>query len=359
MSNEIATVDSSPREKNMVDVEVARAVAQIQGSMAIAKKFPRDENMALEKIRSAAARKILAEQAEYEYTRGGSKVSGPSIRAAEAVAQAWGNMDTGVVEIRRDSEAGESLAMAYAVDLESNYWKHVTFSIPHTRDKTGGSVALTSSRDIYERVMNDGSRRLRNCILAVIPGDVMDLFMDECNKTLSKNMAPLHDRIPLMLSALEEFEVTRAVVELKFGCKAEALSDRQISQLRRIYQSLKDGFGTVSDHFGTAGQPEGPARVKATVPKPKSAKSSDDVQKTKQEQPKGAFDSAPGGHIKAPLTRDQLTEAILIAGEAMEEDFDQVTARITKRFGKPPMEITNAELEIMLKEMNAMNGVTQ
>lgn len=238
---------------SMVDVEAARAVAQIQGAMTIAKKFPRDESVAIARIKQAAGRRRLAEQAEYEYTRGGSKVSGPSIRAAEAVAQAWGNLDMAVVELNRDSVKGESLAMAYAVDLETNTWKHVTFTVPHSRDTKAGSKRLTESRDVYETVMNAGSRRLRNCILAVIPGDVMEEFVEECNRTLSKDAVPLAQRIPAMLKSMEEVGVTRAMIEHQYGCKAEALSERQLGQLRRIFQSIKDGFGKVEDYFKMPG----------------------------------------------------------------------------------------------------------
>lgn len=254
MENEM--VESKPltaqlpaAERSMVEVEVARAVAQIQGSMTIAKKFPRDENLALNRIKQASARRRLAEQAEYEYSRGGSKIVGPSIRAAETVAQAWGNIDMGVIELNRDSSKGESLAMAYAVDLETNTWKHVTFSVPHVRDTKQGSKRLTESRDVYETVMNSGSRRLRNCILAVIPGDVMDEFIEGCNKTLSQDSIPLTKRIDDMFKAMKELEVTQAMIEQKMQCKLAAITERQLAQLRRIYQSIKDGFGGVSDYF--------------------------------------------------------------------------------------------------------------
>lgn len=249
MENEMIESKPIAIEKSMMDVEVARAIAQIQGSMTVAKKFPRDEDMAIARIKQAAGRRRLAEQAEYEYSRGGNKIVGPSIRAAEAVAQAWGNMNMGVVELSRDPIKGESSAMAYAVDLETNTWKHVTFSVPHTRDTKQGSKRLSESRDVYETVMNNGSRRLRNCILAVIPGDVMEEFIDECNKTLSKQDTPLATRIAMMLKAMEEEGVTRAMIENQYQCKAEAITERQVAQLRRIYQSIKDGFGTVTDYF--------------------------------------------------------------------------------------------------------------
>lgn len=283
------------QEKSLMDVETAKAVAQIQGAMAVAKRFPRDEVQAINRIKQAAQRRKLAEAAEYEYKRGGSLVSGPSIRAAETLQQCWGNIMSGITEVKRDPIKRESIMMAYAGDLETNTWKFLEFTVPHVRDKSDGAVALNSSRDVYERTMNDGSRRLRNCILAVIPGDVTDSFLEECDKTLSKSDTPLKDRIASMLKAMEEVAVTRAMIENTFGCKADAITERQLSQLRRIYQSLKDGFGTVGDYFKLPQDHGGKAsdlnsRVKAAVP---AKKSEPEPETTKQ----GDFENFQGGPV--------------------------------------------------------------
>lgn len=67
----------------------------------------------------------------YEYPRGGTKVTGPSIRLAEAMAQNWGNLDYGLIEL--EQKAGESQVMAYAWDLETNTRQTIVFSVPHIR----------------------------------------------------------------------------------------------------------------------------------------------------------------------------------------------------------------------------------
>ncbi len=233
--------------KSMIDVQATRAIAQVQGSMTIAKKFPRDENRAIARIKQACGRRGLAEVAEYEYARGGTQITGPSIRLAEALAQNWGNIDSGIVELSRDH--GESQMMAYCVDLETNYWKNVTFAVPHIRDKKGGGTKLTESRDIYEAIMNQGSRRLRNCILAIIPGDIIEMATTECENTLRKNTEPLDKRIPKMMAAMKELGVTQKMIELKFQCNQNALTERQLSQLGRIWLSIRDGIGSPGDFF--------------------------------------------------------------------------------------------------------------
>lgn len=234
--------------KSGMDVQSARAVAEVQGAMTIAKKFPRDEDEAFKRIMKSCSRIALAEVALYEYPRGGQKVTGPSIRLAEALAQGWGNLDTGVVELER--RHGESTAMAYCVDLETNYRKTVVFTVPHVRDTKNGSKDLTDTRDIYETVMNNGARRLRNAILAVIPGDIVDAALEKSAETVRKGSAkPLQDRIREMLSVMSDFGVSSEMIEKLFQCKTSALSETNMVRLRGIYQSLRDGIASAGQFF--------------------------------------------------------------------------------------------------------------
>ena len=64
-----------------------RQAQEVQAAMVVAKHFPRDQRAAYARITDACARPTLAEEATYEFSRGGSKISGPSIRLAECIAQ--------------------------------------------------------------------------------------------------------------------------------------------------------------------------------------------------------------------------------------------------------------------------------
>ena len=144
--------NSMPAAQNHATTEmvISRQAQEVQAAMVIAKKFPRDEVQSFNRIMKACQRKTLAEQAMYEYPRGGTKVTGPSIRLAEAMAQNWGNLDYGIVELEQKN--GESQVMAYAWDLETNTRQTKIFSVPHIRSTKKGNIALTDPRDIYELV---------------------------------------------------------------------------------------------------------------------------------------------------------------------------------------------------------------
>ena len=227
---------------------VSRQAQEVQAAMVVAKRFPRDEVLAMDRILKACQRTSLAAAAVYEYPRGGETVTGPSIRLAEALAQNWGNVDFGVIEL--EQRPGESQVMAYAWDLETNTRQSKVFTVPHIRQTKSGSYPLKDPRDIYEMVANQGARRMRSCILGVIPGDVVDAAIAQCDKTLKEsNKKPLEKRITNMCEKFQnDFQITVDALEKYIGRKAQAFSETDVIRLGKVYRSLKDGV-IGSDYF--------------------------------------------------------------------------------------------------------------
>lgn len=228
---------------------VTRQAQEVQAAVIMAKRFPRDEYAAYDRIIKSCERVSLAESALYEYPKGGQKVSGPSIRLAEAIAQAWGNLDFGVVELEQRN--GSSSMMAYAWDLENNTRQTKIFTVKHERKARGQVNALDDPRDIYEMTANQGARRVRSCILAVIPGDVVDAAVEKCKQTLKSGYKePLEDRIRKMIGAFrEEFQVSKEMIEKFIGCAVEAFTDNDFVRLRSVYKSLRDNMAKREDYF--------------------------------------------------------------------------------------------------------------
>jgi hypothetical protein len=251
MDNEIATKEFDVKAQNtdMKDALVNRQMAEVQAQMVLAKRFPRDEYEAFNKIRKACKRKGLAEQAEYSYPKGGTKVTGPGIRLMEAIAHNWGNISYGTIELSRSS--GKSEMMAYCWDLENNVRRTQTFTVEHVRDTRAGLVKLNNTRDIYEMTANMGARRVRACIMAVIPGDIVDDAVKECKKTLSDSYEePLKERLKTMIATFDDKHgVNKQMIEEFFGYNLESLSENDFIKLRSIYNSLKDGLAKRGDFF--------------------------------------------------------------------------------------------------------------
>ena len=232
-----------------------RQAQEVQVAMLVARNFPREMTRVTNAIKTACQRRTLAEVSMYTYPRGGTRIEGPSIRLAEALAQNYSNLDFGIIEL--EQRDGESSVMAYCWDLETNVRQTKIFSVPHVRDKKGGAEPLTSSRDIYEAVANNGARRLRACILGVIPGDVVDMAVAECNKTLTgQNAEPIEDSIRKMAERFKaDFDVTIPMIEKRLGHKIDSTSRIELAALRKVYTSLKDGYGKREDYFEVGDKP--------------------------------------------------------------------------------------------------------
>ncbi len=257
------------------EMVTSRQTQEVQGQIIMAKKFPRDYVASCNRIMQACQRKGLAEKAMYEYPRGSTKVVGPSIRLAEALAQNWGNMSFGIVEL--EQKAGESQVMAYAWDLETNTRQEKIFSVPHIRSTKKGNVPLADPRDIYEMVANQGARRLRACILGIIPGDVVEDAMDQCNQTLIESMQEYSEKknnksaqnskggsdesknsIEYLVNDMaalfqKEFSVPLEAIEKYIGCKSTAFSMNDLVRLKRVATSLRDGMAKREEIFELSG----------------------------------------------------------------------------------------------------------
>jgi hypothetical protein len=231
----------------VVATEQQRAIAEVQAAMMLARANPRDERKAMDRILMSCARPSLAEQAVYQYARGGTDISGPSIRLAEAIAQAWGNLQYGVRELSRDHE--NATVQAYAWDLETGTRREVTFQVPLVRSTKKGSYRLEDPRDIYETVANQGARRVRACILALIPGDVVDAAVEQCEATMKAKADVSPESIRKMVEAFAAVGVTREQIELRIQRRLDSITPAQVVQLKKIYASLRDGMSNVSDWF--------------------------------------------------------------------------------------------------------------
>ena len=230
----------------------AREVAEIQAAMVIAKRFPRDEMGATDRILRSCTRPTLAESALYSYARGGSEVTGPSIRLAEACAQEWGNIRFGFREVSRGTdERGRrySDVEAFAWDMERNTYKPLTFQVAHWRDTKNGCYPLKDERDIYELTANMAQRRVRACILAIIPGDVVEAAVSQCEETLKAQADTSPEGLKKLVEAFKSFKVTQTQIEKRNQCRLEATRPAQVVQLRKVYNSLRDGMSKPEDWF--------------------------------------------------------------------------------------------------------------
>lgn len=231
-------------------IEQSRAVAEVQAMVVVAQQRPRNIQTAVAEMRQSCALETMAERAFYRYKRGTSQVSGPTVQLMRELARCFGNVTYGIAELRRDDAAGMSEMQAYAWDLQTNTRAAQIFVVPHMRDKKGGPEKLTDLRDIYESTANNGARRLREAIRAVLPPWFVEEAIERCNQTLRDGGGkPLPQRIADAVKLFGDRGVTVGQIETKLGRKQTEWNEHDVAQLVVIYKSIDRGEVSIADEF--------------------------------------------------------------------------------------------------------------
>lgn len=332
----------------MVLAEQQRAVAETLAAMQIARANPRNPIQAMQLIINDCSMGALAEESTYEYSRGGSAITGPSIRLAEAIARRWGNMKSGVVELAR--REGFSEVKAFAMDLETGYQDEKVFQVAHIRDTKQGGKALKDERDIYEHLANVAARRKRACILAIIPPDVVEAALKQCELTMTAKLDINDEFIKSLLESFAQIGVSKEMIEKRIQRKMEALTPALAIQLRRIRSSVKDGMSAPADWFdmgepaAETGKPAGATAGVAGDLKEKAAK----ARKAAGTEGAPAATGAPDG-------------ATGTAPSPKAETVDPETGEIKNKDAKPPEPQipTDDQLAAAVNSLNAATTVPE
>ncbi|MFZ9077495.1 MAG: hypothetical protein ACO23H_03105 [Alphaproteobacteria bacterium] len=226
--------------------EQARTRGAIEASLTVAAARPRNEQQALSRIQNSCQRVRLAESACYSYAKGGSEITGASITLVTQVALAWGNVDWGYRELSRGN--GESTVEAFAWDQQTNARYSRQFIVPH-RIRVAGRQRHLREDELADWIANQAQRRVRTCLENVIPRDVIDEAVDECNRTLRSSIDLDKTKIMAMIEKFEELGVTREQISARIQRSIDAIQPAQYLAMRRIYTSIQDGIQTIEQAF--------------------------------------------------------------------------------------------------------------
>ena len=281
MENELALRDTgevAARSVNEIMVQT-REMTEIQAMVISAKRFPRDLSQVRSDVLASCDSPALAEVSQYAYTKGNTEVTGISIRLAEELAGCFNNLDKGWIELERKrgtgSQPGESVVQAYCWDMQRNVKAKRTFTVRHFRDTKKGGYILNDEREIYELLANQAARRLRACILEIIPKFIQEEALGRCEETLKKSTGPIADKIKAMVEAFAKLDVTKEMIEKRFGHSVESTSETEYLSMKKIYNSICDKYATTAEFFSdkkeetNAPVDSKPAPEAQTIKKPK------------------------------------------------------------------------------------------
>lgn len=224
---------------------LVRAVTKTRDRMLLAREYPRDEELAQQRILATCKRASFAEIAIYEKPQGTGFIKGPSVRLAEEIARQWGNFDTGFKIIKHDAEG--ALVEVFAWDLQTNTCKQdeIYVSFKKYTKKTG--LYLENKPDEqYKMVGSMASKALRNAILKTIPRDITESAYDACEATLSR-VTDLKPTISRLILAWADKGITQAQLEKFTGKKIMDLDQNDVGRLRSTFIAIKDGDMELSE----------------------------------------------------------------------------------------------------------------
>jgi hypothetical protein len=239
--------------QHQTSLEDTRTLQEIKAKIQLARMFPRRIQLheINAEIEGNCSRFDFAKSAIYSLPRGGQKIEGLSIKAADMLAAAYMNIDCGFNVVRSDDN--ESEVVCYAWDMERNTSRRSQVIIKHEMKAHGSIKKITDPSDVRQHVRNFAQRTVRACILAIIPQDLQDKTEELCRRTIEKgDKRSIADQVTDMLSAFDSLGVTKGMIEARIlhEIKGDNMSPQELAQLRRIYQSIKDGFVEV-DYFFT------------------------------------------------------------------------------------------------------------
>lgn len=219
--------------------------AEVDTQIATAKQYPRDIYGALNNIKTIATLdNSTAEDCFYALRRQGTLIEGVSVRLAEIIAGAWGNMR---VQTRIIGNDGKTItAQGVCHDLETNLAVSVEVKRRIT-DKTG----RTYSEDMQVTTGNAASAiAFRNAVLKVVPKAVTKRVIDEIKQVALGKSIDLETRRQNMIAYFGKLGVSQADILTYCGVKRiEEITSEMVFELSGLKNAIKEGTTTVAETF--------------------------------------------------------------------------------------------------------------
>ncbi len=219
--------------------------AEVDIQIATAKTYPRDVQDALRRIKDIATLDTeTAEDCFYALRRQGSLIEGVSVRLAEIIAGAWGNLRVQTRVIGNDGKTVTAQGICH--DLETNLAVSVEVKRRIT-DKYG----KTYSEDMQVMTGNAASAiAFRNAVLKVVPKAVTKRVINEVKDVAVGRSMDLESRRQNMLAYYAKIGVGEADILKYCGVKSAAdITGERIFELSGLKNAIKEGTTTVQEVF--------------------------------------------------------------------------------------------------------------
>lgn len=219
--------------------------AEIDIQISTAKTYPRSIAHFKQKALSMATLdQETAVSCFYALPRAGKTVEGPSIRLAEIVISAWGNLRASANVIANDRKTITARAICH--DLESN-----TAIAIEVKRKITDKSGRTYSEDMQVVTGNAACKiALRNAVFSVIPMAYTKEIYDKVRLVAAGDVATLGQRRMDALKHFKSMGVGYDRIYSVLGVKSdEDIDQEKFLTLLGIANAIKDGDTTLEEAF--------------------------------------------------------------------------------------------------------------
>lgn len=219
--------------------------SEIDMQISTAKQYPRDVFQSLNRIKTIATLdNDTAADCFYALSRQGQRIEGVSVRLAEIIAGAWGNLR---VQTRIVGNDGRTItAQGICHDLETNVAVCVEVKRRIT-DKNG----KTYSEDMQVTTGNAASAiAFRNAVLKIVPKAVTNRVVEEIKDVAIGKSVDLETRRKSMIDWYGKIGVSTA--DLLAYCQVKRIEDidnAMVFELRGLANAIKEGTTSVQETF--------------------------------------------------------------------------------------------------------------
>ena len=220
-----------------ISIEQERAIAEAQGQLTLAKRFPRDLNAAYAELMEACSSGAFAATAFYSVPNRGS---GPSIRFAEEVARVYGNFIYGHRELSRSE--GKSEIEVFAWDMEKNNRSVRQLTVMHVVDTKYGPKPCRDQADIDNLIANKASKQIRGRILALLPKWLVAEAVEKCKQTIAgTGDEPIAVRVRKMINAFSKYGVNTDHIAKYIGHSLDDVTLDELIDLTGVFNAIREG----------------------------------------------------------------------------------------------------------------------
>jgi hypothetical protein len=244
----------SIREEHGRELSMARQAAQaqheVQSAITVAIKFPRNEDDSFGRLMKACSREAFALKAAYSFPRGGTKVIGPSSHLAREAARVWGNIQYGFEIVRDDDENIHLRGWAWDMQTNSKATQDAHFRKAVQRKVQGQTKWIKpDERDLRELINKHGAIAERNCVLKILPADLIEEAMATAFQTIERGVSKdIDGERKKMVAAFAQINVSVPELEAYLGNPLKHANPAQVTELRTIWRSIMDGNSTWTEY---------------------------------------------------------------------------------------------------------------